>query len=432
MAQGNMPFRETARYWLKLGFISFGGPTGQIAMIHKDLVEKKKWIAEDHFLQALNFCMLLPGPEAQQLATYIGWLLNGKWGGIIAGGLFVLPSIFILWLLAWMYASLGSVPAMAALFYGLKPAVVAIVFEAVLRIGKKSLKTRFLYFLAAGAFIGIYFFNVPFPVIVLSAGVIGYVAGTLVPGLFPSTPSNNTAPAPVTIISEMAADTRSLGWRRFVKVLLVFLVLWSLPVVLIGLWRGWNDTFIDIGVLFSKAAIVTFGGAYAVLGYISQQAVSHYHWIMPEQMMDGLGLAETTPGPLIMVNQFVGYLAGYYHAQGLPPALGGAIGGLLTTWVTFIPSFMMIFLLATYIETLRKNKRLGTALSAITASVVGVVLNLAVLFTYHTLLPDTGGYDRYALAAAVIAFTGMMRYKWGMIPVIAGSAAAGFIWKTVL
>jgi len=432
MAQGNMPFRETARYWLKLGFISFGGPTGQIAMMHKDLVEKKKWIAEDHFLQALNFCMLLPGPEAQQLATYIGWLLNGKWGGIIAGGLFVLPSIFILWLLAWMYASLGSVPAMAALFYGLKPAVVAIVFEAVLRIGKKSLKTRFLYFLAAGAFIGIYFFNVPFPVIVLSAGVIGYVAGTLVPGLFPSTPSNNTAPAPVTIISEMAADTRSLGWRRFVKVLLVFLVLWSLPVVLIGLWRGWNDTFIDIGVLFSKAAIVTFGGAYAVLGYISQQAVSHYHWIMPEQMMDGLGLAETTPGPLIMVNQFVGYLAGYYHAQGLPPALGGAIGGLLTTWVTFIPSFMMIFLLAPYIETLRKNKRLGTALSAITASVVGVVLNLAVLFTYHTLLPDTGGYDRYALAAAVIAFTGMMRYKWGMIPVIAGSAAAGFIWKTVL
>jgi chromate transporter len=432
MASGSMPFSETARYWLKLGFISFGGPTGQIAMMHKDLVEKKKWIAEDHFLQALNFCMLLPGPEAQQLATYIGWLLNGKWGGVIAGGLFVLPSIFILWLLAWMYAALGSVPAMAALFYGLKPAVVAIVLEAVLRIGKKSLKTRFLYFLAAGAFIGIYFFNVPFPIIVLSAGVIGYVSKTLVPGLFPTTPSNNTAPVPVTIISEMAADTRSLGWRRFVKVLSVFLVLWSLPIVLLGFWRGWNDTFIDIGVLFSKAAVVTFGGAYAVLGYISQQAVSHYHWIMPEQMMDGLGLAETTPGPLIMVNQFVGYLAGYYHAQGLPPALGGAIGGLLTTWVTFIPSFMMIFLLAPYIETLRKNKKLGTALSAITASVVGVVLNLAVFFTHHTMIPDIGGFDWYALAAAVIAFIGMMRYKWGMIPVIAGSALTGFIWKTMM
>jgi chromate transporter len=432
MAQGNMPFGETARYWLKLGFISFGGPTGQIAMMHKDLVEKKKWIAEDHFLQALNFCMLLPGPEAQQLATYIGWLLNGKWGGIIAGGLFVLPSIFILWLLAWMYASLGSVPTMAAFFYGLKPAVVAIVLEAVLRIGKKSLKTRFLYFLAAGAFIGIYFFNVPFPIIVLSAGVIGYVAGILVPGLFPSAPANNTTPAAVTIISEKAAESRSLGWRRFVKVLSFFLALWSLPIVLLGFWRGWNDTFIDIGILFSKAAVVTFGGAYAVLGYIGQQAVGHYQWILPEQMMDGLGLAETTPGPLIMVNQFVGYLAGYYHAQGLPPALGGAIGGLLTTWVTFIPSFMMIFLLAPYIEALRKNKQLGTALSAITASVVGVVLNLAVFFTYHTMIPDTGGFGWYALAAAVIAFIGMQRFKWGMIPVIIGSVLAGLIWKTIL
>jgi len=432
MAEGNVSLSETARYWLKLGFISFGGPTGQIAMMHKDLVEKKKWIAEDHFLQALNFCMLLPGPEAQQLATYIGWLLNGKWGGIIAGGFFVLPSIFILWLLAWMYASLGTIPAIAALFYGLKPAVVAIVLEAVLRIGKKSLKTRFLYSLAGAAFIGIYFFNVPFPIIVLSAGVLGYFAGTVVPQLFTSTPVNNAAPAAVTIISEKAASSSSLGWRRFVKVLFVFLALWSLPIVLLGLWRGWNDTFIDIGVLFSKAAVVTFGGAYAVLGYISQQAVSHYHWIMPEQMMDGLGLAETTPGPLIMVNQFVGYLAGYYHAQGLSPALGGAIGGLLTTWVTFIPSFMMIFLLAPYIEILRKNKQLGTALSAITAAVVGVVLNLAVLFTYHTLLPDVGGFDWYALAASVIAFGGMMRDKWGMIPVIAGSALAGFIWKTIV
>jgi chromate transporter len=215
-------------------------------------------------------------------------------------------------------------------------------------------------------------------------------------------------------------------------VLAFSLVLWSLPIVLLGLWRGWNDIFIDIGVLFSKAAVVTFGGAYAVLGYISQQAVSHYQWIMPEQMMDGLGLAETTPGPLIMVNQFVGYLAGYYHARGLSPALAGAIGGLLTTWVTFIPSFMMIFLLAPYIETLRKNTRLGTALSAITASVVGVVLNLAVIFTHHTLVPDTGGFDWYALAASLIAFIGMQRFKWGMVPVIIGSAAAGYVWKILV
>jgi len=432
MPDNTIPLRESFRYWLKLGFISFGGPTGQIAMMHRDLVEKKKWIAEDHFLQALNFCMLLPGPEAQQLATYIGWLLNGKWGGIIAGGLFVLPSIFILWLFAWLYASHGSVPSVAALFYGLKPAVVAIVLEAVLRIGKKSLKTGFLYSLAAAAFVGIYVFNIPFPVIVLSAGLIGYLSGTLAPGLFPKVAENKSTPQQDSPVAEKAAEGRSRGWQRFTKVLAVFLSLWALPIILLGLWRGWNDTFIDIGILFSKAAVVTFGGAYAVLGYISQEAVSHYHWIMPEQMMDGLGLAETTPGPLIMVNQFVGYLAGYYHAQGLSPALGGAIGGLLTTWVTFIPSFMMIFLLAPYIETLRKNRKLGTALSAITASVVGVVLNLAVIFTHHTLVPDTGGFDWYALAASIIAFAGMQRLKWGMVPVIIGSAITGLVWKIII
>jgi chromate transporter len=432
MPNNAIPLRESFRYWLKLGFISFGGPTGQIAMMHKDLVEKKKWIAEDHFLQALNFCMLLPGPEAQQLATYIGWLLNGRWGGIIAGGLFVLPSIFILWLFAWLYASFGSVPSVAALFYGLKPAVVAIVLEAVLRIGKKSLKTVFLYSLAAAAFVGIYIFNIPFPIIVLSAGLIGYFSGTFAPGLFPKAAKNDSSSSVISLVAEKAAEGRGRGWQRFARVLAVFLCLWALPIVLIGLWRGWSDTFIDIGVLFSKAAVVTFGGAYAVLGYISQQAVSYYQWIMPEQMMDGLGLAETTPGPLIMVNQFVGYLAGYYHAQGLSPALGGAIGGLLTTWVTFIPSFMMIFLLAPYIETLRKNRKLGTALSAITASVVGVVLNLAVIFTQHTLLPDTGGFDWYALAASLATFIGMQRFKWDMVPVIIGSAVAGYVWKIFL
>ena len=426
-------FREAFRYWLKLGFISFGGPTGQIAMMHKDLVEKKKWIAEDHFLQALNFCMLLPGPEAQQLATYIGWLLNGKWGGIIAGGLFVLPSIFILWLFAWLYASLGSVPSVAALFYGLKPAVVAIVLEAVLRIGKKSLKTGFLYSLAAAAFVGIYFFNIPFPVIVLSAGLIGYFCRHA------RSPDGSPRPRREALVLRRDSLSRKRPPRAeagagsvLSRCSLSSSLLWSLPIVVIGLWRGWNDTFIDIGILFSKAAVVTFGGAYAVLGYISQQAVSHYHWIMPEQMMDGLGLAETTPGPLIMVNQFVGYLAGYYHAQGLSPALGGAIGGLLTTWVTFIPSFMMIFLLAPYIETLRKNRKLGTALSAITASVVGVVLNLAVIFTHHTLVPDTGGFDWYALAASLVAFVGMQRFKWGMVPVIVGSAVAGYVWKIIV
>jgi chromate transporter len=254
------------------------------------------------------------------------------------------------------------------------------------------------------------------------------------PGLFGEPKANNTSPSlsPAPAVLRNGERSGTGGWPRFFKVLAVFLALWSLPIIVLGLWRGWHDTFIDIGILFSKAAVVTFGGAYAVLGYISQQAVSHYHWIMPEQMMDGLGLAESTPGPLIMVNQFVGYLAGYYHASGLSPALGGAIGGLLTTWVTFIPSFMMIFLLAPYIETLRKNKKLGTALSAITAAVVGVVLNLAVLFTHHTLVPDTGGFDWYALAAAVVAFIGMQRLKWGMIPVIIGSALAGYLWKFIV
>ena len=420
MPSNTVSLQQAFRYWLKLGFISFGGPTGQIAIMHRDLVEKKKWIAEDHFLQALNFCMLLPGPEAQQLATYIGWLLNGRWGGIMAGGLFVLPSIFILWALTWLYASFGSVPMVAALFYGLKPAVVAIVLEAVLRIGKKSLKTRFLYSLATAAFIGIYAFNIPFPVIVLTTGLIGYITRVT-----PMTPG--AAPSPSPSITLNSGVRR--GWLRVVKVLTVFLALWALPILLLGLWRGWNDIFIDIGILFSKAAVVTFGGAYAVLGYIGHQAEDHYHWIMPEQMMDGLGLAETTPGPLIMVNQFVGYLAGYYHAEGLSPALGGAIGGLLATWVTFIPSFLMIFLLAPYIETLRKNAQLGSALSAITAAVVGVVLNLAVIFTYHTLVPDKGGFDWYALIASVGAFIGMQRFKWAMIPVIIGSSAAGFFWK---
>ncbi len=432
ISSSTVSLKESFRYWLKLGFISFGGPTGQIAIMHKDLVEKKKWIDEDHFLQALNFCMLLPGPEAQQLATYIGWLLNGNWGGIIAGGLFVLPSIFILWGLAWMYAALGSVPTVAALFYGLKPAVVAIVLEAVLRIGKKSLKTGLLYSLAAAAFVGIYFFNVPFPIIVLSAGLIGYFSGTTAPKLVAAPALSNTVASPPPVIPLYSGSVVTGGWLRPFKVLAVFLVLWFLPLVILGLWRGWNDIFIDIGVLFSKAAIVTFGGAYAVLSYIGQQAVVHYHWITPEQMMDGLGLAETTPGPLIMVNQFVGYLAGYYHAAGMPPAFGGAIGGLLATWVTFIPSFLMIFLLAPYIETLRKNKKLGAALSAITAAVVGVVLNLAVLFTYHTLLPDKGGFDWYALVSATIAFIGMQRFKWGMVPVIIGSAVAGYGWNMVI
>ncbi len=422
MTGDKITFREALLYWLKLGFISFGGPTGQIAMMHKEVVENKKCMPEDHFLHALNFCMLLPGPEAQQLATYVGWQLHGTRGALAAGILFVLPSIFILWGLSWIYVAFGMVPSVAALFFGLKPAVAAIVAEAVIRIGKKSLKNKALVALAALSFVAIYFLNTPFPVIVLAAGVIGYVLTSRLTGV--TLPSANDVDDTAAVVSN--------GWLRALKITTLGLLLWFLPILLLGLWRGWDDILVDIGVLFSKAAVVTFGGAYAVLGYISQQAVNAYGWLLPEQMMDGLGLAETTPGPLIMVNQFVAYVAAYTHTPGLAPALAGAIGGLLATWVTFTPSMLWIFIGAPYIEALRRNVKLASALTAITAAVVGVVMNLAVTFTRHTLIPDTGGFEWYALIASIVAFIGMTRLKWGMIPVIVGSALAGLIWKTIL
>ncbi len=422
MIETTITFKEALRYWLKLGFISFGGPTGQIAIMHKEIVEKKKWMAEDHFLHALNFCMILPGPEAQQLATYIGWQLHGTRGALAAGILFVLPSIFILWGLSWIYVALGTIPSVAALFYGLKPAVAAIVAEAVIRIGRKSLKNKALVALAALSFIAIYFLNAPFPLIVLVAGILGYVLNSRLTG--------TVAVAPKT--GEGLAAAYSNGWLRALRITAIGLVIWFLPLLVLGLWRGWDDILVNIGVLFTKAAVVTFGGAYAVLGYISQQAVHSYGWLLPEQMMDGLGLAETTPGPLIMVNQFVAYVAAYTHAPGLAPALAGALGGLLATWVTFTPSMLWIFIGAPYIEALRSNVKLSAALAAITAAVVGVVLNLGVIFTRHTLFPDAGGFDWYALAAALVAFIGLTRFKWEMIPVIAGSALAGYVWKTFL
>ncbi|HSB33084.1 MAG TPA: chromate efflux transporter [Nitrospirota bacterium] len=424
MTGDKITFREALLYWLKLGFISFGGPTGQIAMMHKEVVENKKWMPEDHFLHALNFCMLLPGPEAQQLATYVGWQLHGTRGALAAGILFVLPSVFILWGLSWVYVAFGMVPSVAALFFGLKPAVAAVVAEAVIRIGRKSLKNKALVILAVLSFIAIYFFNVPFPAIVLSAGIIGYVLGARLTG----------APAvlPVPNDKDDLNAVATNGWLRALKIGAIGLLLWFLPLLLVGLWRGWEDILVDIGILFTKAAIVTFGGAYAVLGYIGQQAVGHYGWLLPEQMMDGLGLAETTPGPLIMVNQFVAYVAAYTHAPGLAPALAGVIGGLLATWVTFTPSMLWIFIGAPYIEALRRNVKLASALVAITAAVVGVVLNLGVTFARHTLFPDAGGFEWFPLAASLVAFLGMQYWKWPMIPVIAGSALAGLIWKTIL
>ena len=367
--------------------------------------------------------MLLPGPEAQQLAIYIGWLLHRTHGGLTAGILFVLPSVFILWGLSWVYTAFGTVPSVEALLYGLKPAVAAIVAEAVVRIGKKSLKTSGLVVLAAISFIAIYFLNVPFPVIVFSAGVIGYLLNHRLSGQ-PKVPGNTAHEARHPVISG--------GWGRTVRIAAFDIVLWFTPVILLGIWQGWDSILVNIGVLFSKAALVTFGGAYAVLGYIGQQAVNHYGWLQPEQMIDGLGLAETTPGPLIMVNQFVGYVAAYLHTPGLSPGIAGAIGGLLATWVTFVPSMLWIFVGAPYIESLRRNAKLSSALSAITAAVVGVVLNLSVIFTHHALIPESRGFEWYALATSIVAFIGMMRFKWGMIPVILGSALVGYVWKMFL
>jgi len=421
MSSEQITFREAFRYWLKLGFISFGGPTGQIAMMHKEVVENRKWLPEDQFLHALNFCMLLPGPEAQQLATYIGWKLHGTRGALAAGILFVLPSVFILWGLSWVYVALGALPSVAGLLYGLKAAVVAIVAEAVIRVGKKSLKNGYLIALAALSFIAIFFLSTPFPVIVASAGLIGYILNTRITG---------TAASAFSAASD-APETGSNGWLRALKITSFGLFLWFLPVIAVGLWRGWNDILVEIGILFSKAAVVTFGGAYAVLGYIGQQAVNYHGWLLPEQMMDGLGLAETTPGPLIMVNQFVAYVAAYTHAPALAPAMAGAIAGLLATWVTFTPSMLWIFIGAPYIEALRRHVKLASALAAITAAVVGVVLNLGVTFTYHALFPESGGFEWFTLAAAFIAFFGMQYGKWPMIPVIIGSALVGLIWKTI-
>jgi chromate transporter len=352
-------------------------------------------------------------------------------GGIAAGVLFVLPAVFILWGLSWLYAAFGTIPTISALFYGLKPAVAAIVAEAVIRIGKKSLKSGVLIALAVAAFVGIFFLHVPFPAIVFAAGAVGYLGGRFFPAWFAALGKNQSTPTDAYVITdEMTSHRSGAGWGHVPKIVAICLPLWLAPVAALGMWRGWDDIFVHIGLLFSKAAVVTFGGAYAVLAYIGQQAVQHHGWLQPEQMMDGLGLAETTPGPLIMVTQFVGYLASYLHAGGLPPALAGAIGGLLTTWVTFVPCFMWIFAFAPYIERVRKNPRLGAALSAVTAAVVGVVLNLFVIFTRHMLFPEVGPhFDWFALAAAGAAFIGMQRWKWGMIPVIIGSALAGGAWK---
>jgi chromate transporter len=429
-------FREAFRYWVTLGFINFGGPTGQIAIMHRDLVERRRWISEERFLHALNYCMLLPGPEAQQLAIYVGWLLHGTRGGIVAGAFFVLPSIFILLALSWVYAALGTVAWVAALFYGIKPAVVAVVGEAVIRIGRRALTTRFLVAVAAAAFAAIAVLHVPFPLIIAGAALLGLAVQRARPDLIavPGTAPGTAAARPATAVSDDAPARAGSHptLRRSLTVVAVCVSLWFAPVLALALWRGPDSVLVQEAIFFSKAAMVTFGGAYAVLAYITQQAVHHYGWIAPGQMLDGLGLAESTPGPLIMVTQFVGFLGAWHHPEGLPRLLAATLGALVTTWSTFVPCFLWIFLGAPYIERLRGNRRLGAALSAITAAVVGVVLNLAVFFARHTLVPPVLGVDLFAFALAATAFVGLQRYHWNMIAVLGASAAAGWGWKTLL
>jgi chromate transporter len=429
-------FAEAFRFWLKLGFISFGGPTGQIAIMHAELVEKKKWIGEQRFLHALNYCMLLPGPEATQLATYCGWLLHRTWGGIVAGVLFILPATFLLWGLSYVYAAYGHVPWIAAVFYGLKPAVTAIVLSAGLRIGKRAIRSRAMGAVALLAFCALYFARVPFPALIACAALIGFLGGRFFPHQFPVA-AGPGALASGTVIDD--ADASSAHTRpslaRAVKVVVASLLLWGLPLIALGAWQGWNGTLAQEGIFFSKAAMVTFGGAYAVLPYVGQQAVEHYNWLSAPQMLDGLGLAETTPGPLIMVVQFVGFLGAWNHPGALSPLAAGTLGALITTWTTFVPCFLWIFLGAPHIEQLRGNAHLGSTLSSITAAVVGVVLNLAVWFGLQVFLPKTHGaisiasLDWFAVAVATLAFGALQWLKVDVWVVILSSGVLGLIWS---
>lgn len=428
--------------WVKVAAYSFGGPAGQIAVMHRLVVEEKRWLSENRFLHALNYCMLLPGPEAQQLATYIGWLLHRTKGGLVAGSLFILPGFSSILLLSILYAGFQELPLVQALFFGLKPAVMAIVLEAVIRIGRRALKNEVMVGLAGLAFIAIFFFNVPFPVIVLSAGLIGYLGGRLWLEKFDVIKERPTSEED----GQVETDPTRPSLSRAVRVTVTGLVIWFAPLMVLAGVFGENHIFVTEGIFFSKMAVVTFGGAYAALAYVAQQAVEVYGWLQPGEMLDGLGLAETTPGPLIQVVQFVGFMGAYRYPGDFDPFVAGFIGSLITTWATFVPCFLWIFLGAPYIEYLRGNKSLTTALSGVTAAVVGVILNLAVWFSLHTLfgtvnevywgplrlqIPVWATIDGAALAIAGGACLALFRYQQGMLITLAGSGTAGLIYYLI-
>ncbi len=421
-------FREALSFWWKLGWISFGGPAGQIAIMHKEIVERRRWLSEDHFLHALNFCMLLPGPEAQQLATYLGWRLHGARGGIAAGVLFVLPSMFILLGLSWLYMAGGDIAWVNGLFYGLTAAVIAIVLSAVKRIGSKALKSPSLWALAGLAFIAIFFFKINFVFIILAAALIGYLGGKFYPKQFPAGKGHGkSGTEELPCVKLPAAPQASVG--RTILISAICLTLWWLPVLAVGLLLGWKGIHFQQGLFFSKAALVTIGGAYAVLPYVAQMTVEKFGWLSQTQMMAGLGLAETTPGPLIMVLQFVGFVAAWQHPGNFSPLVAAVIGALVTTWVTFLPCFLFVFLGAPHVEGLREKPGLAAALTGITAAVVGVILNLAVWFAWHALRPAAGGFDYFVAAIAVLCWLAMERFKIGVIPTLAVCALLGMAWK---
>ena len=421
---------EAIRTWAYVAINSFGGPAGQIAVMHREIVDKRKWIDESRFLHALNYCMLLPGPEAQQLATYIGWLMHGMRGGLIAGGLFILPGVIVLMALSIIYAGFADTTFVQALFYGIKPAVIAVVVVAVVRLARRALTTPLHYLIAVAAFVAIFFFDLPFPLIIGGAAL----AGLMLPR--PSVPADS-APEDLDDAPRLPQVRRSIG------IVAVGLALWLTPTVALFLTLGPANIYTQLAVFFSFAAVITFGGAYAILAYIAQQAVDTYGWLTSSQMVDGLGLAESTPGPLIMVVQFVGFMGAFGLASGLNPFLAGAIGGLLVTWVTFVPSFTFIYAGAPYAEYLRRKPALSAALAGITAAVVGVIANLAAWFSLQTLFTTTGelrmgplrlhtvelaSLDVFALALAIAAYFAMARLKWGLLLTLAVSASAGFAW----
>jgi chromate transporter len=422
-------FWEAFWFWVKLGFINFGGPAGQIAIMHRELVDRKRWVSESQYLRTLNFCMLLPGPEAQQVATYIGWRLHGTLGGIVAGSFFVIPSIFVLWLLSYLAVAHADVPAITGLLYGIQPVVIAIVVEAVLRIARRALNHYLLIGFSVAAFVALFFLSVPFPLVVVAAGLGGLLLSRAVPEAFDSG-GRGSSEEEVSAVDRVPSEVQPSILRNL-RLLGTFLVLWAVPVGAVWIWRGGEDVLVREALFFTGAAFVTFGGAYAVLSYLADVAVNHYGWLTADQMVQGLGLAESTPGPLIMVTEYVGFIGAWNDPGPFSPLLYGTLGALVTVYATFLPCFLFIFLLAPYIELLANNRRLKAVLVGVTAAVVGVIANLAVYFATQVLFPDgvsVQGLDVYALVVAVVSFVVLQRFKVPIYLMVPVGAVVGMVW----